>query len=135
MGDASGESVIVIQAMATGRRAAQSVIRFLNGESLTEGRELKDTWTYETKLQMPTDWSSITGKREDMEELDPAERIKSFDEVALGYTKEMAQEEATRCLNCKKPRCVDGCPVNVPIPHFIQEVVNGDFEKAYEKKS
>ena len=44
----------------------------------------------------------------------------------------MAQEEAARCLNCKKPRCVDGCPVNVPIPHFIQEVVNGDFEKAYE---
>ena len=50
-GDASGESVIAIQALATGRRAAQSVIRFLRGEDLRSGRELKDTWTYETKLQ------------------------------------------------------------------------------------
>ena len=55
-GDASGESVIAIQALATGRRAAQSVIRFLRGEDLRSGRELKDTWTYETKLQMPVDW-------------------------------------------------------------------------------
>lgn len=52
-GDASGESGMAIQAMATGRRAAKPVMRFLRGESLTEGRELKDTWTYETKLDMP----------------------------------------------------------------------------------
>lgn len=108
-GDASGESVIVIQAMATGRRAAQSVLRFLNGESLTEGRELKDTWTYETKLQMPTDWSQIPGKREDMQELDPKERIKSFDEVELGYTKEEAEREADRCRQCECKLCMKEC--------------------------
>ena len=108
-GDASGESVIVIQAMATGRRAAQSVIRFLNGESLTEGRELKDTWTYETKLDMPTDWSKIEGKREDMAELDPKERIHSFDEVALGYTKEEAEKEADRCRQCECKLCMKEC--------------------------
>ena len=68
----------------------------------------------------------------EMPSQEPEIRATNFKEVALGYTKEMAQEEAARCLNCKKPRCVDGCPVNVPIPHFIQEVVNGDFEKAYE---
>ena len=79
--------------MATGRRAAESVIRFLNGESLTEGRELKDTWTYETKLDMPTDWENITETRVDMQELDPATRILSLDEVALGYTKVEAEKE------------------------------------------
>ncbi len=108
-GDASGESVIVIQAMATGRRAAQSVLRFLKGESLTEGRALRDTWTYETKLQMPTDWSKIPGKREDMQELDPIERIRSFDEVALGYTPEEAQREADRCRQCECKLCMKEC--------------------------
>ena len=108
-GDASGESVIAIQAMATGRRAAESVIRFLNGESLTEGRELKDTWTYETKLDMPTDWENITETRVDMQELDPATRIHSFDEVALGYTKEEAEKEADRCRQCECRLCMKEC--------------------------
>ena len=108
-GDASGESVIAIQAMATGRRAATSVVRYLKGEDLKEGRELKDTWTYETKLDMPTDWSEITGQREDMEEKDPAERIKSFEEVALGYTKEEAEREANRCRQCECKLCMKEC--------------------------
>lgn len=59
-------------------------------------------------------------------------RNKNFQEVALGYTKEMAMEEATRCLNCPKKPCMDGCPVNVPIPGFIEKVAEGDFEAAYE---
>lgn len=67
-----------------------------------------------------------------MPEQDPQVRNKNFEEVALGYTKEMAMEEATRCLNCKKPFCMDGCPVNVPIPRFIQEVAKGDFDKAFD---
>ncbi len=108
-GDASGESVIVIQAMATGRRAAQSVLRYLNGESLTENRELKNTWSYETKLQMPTDWSSISGQREDMQELEPTERIRSFAEVELGYTKEEAEREADRCRQCECKLCMKEC--------------------------
>ena len=108
-GDASGESVIIIQSMATGRRAAQSVIRYLRGESLTQGRELKDTWTYETRLDMPTDWEKIPGRREDMQELDPAQRIHSFDEVALGYTREEAEKEATRCRQCECKLCMKEC--------------------------
>ena len=75
---------------------------------------------------------NMSNKKVEMPSQEPEIRATNFKEVALGYTKEMAQEEAARCLNCKKPRCVEGCPVNVPIPQFIQEVVNGDFEKAYE---
>ena len=67
-----------------------------------------------------------------MPEQAPDVRNKNFDEVALGYTAEMAMEEATRCLNCKNKPCVGGCPVNVPIPGFIEKVAEGDFEAAYE---
>lgn len=58
-------------------------------------------------------------------------RSKNFDEVALGYTKEMAMQEAARCLQCKKPLCVSGCPVEVPIRDFIAKVAEGDFASAY----
>ena len=68
-----------------------------------------------------------------MPEQAPDIRNKNFDEVALGYTPEMAIEEAKRCLNCKKPMCVAGCPVNVKIPEFIALVAEGKFEEAYLK--
>ena len=67
-----------------------------------------------------------------MPEQDPNVRNKNFEEVSLGYTKEQAMEEATRCLNCKKPFCMDGCPVGVPIPEFIHHVAEGEFEEAYQ---
>lgn len=67
-----------------------------------------------------------------MPEQEPNVRNKNFEEVALGYTKEMAMEEAARCLQCKNPLCMQGCPVNVPIPGFIEKVAEGDFEAAYE---
>ena len=67
-----------------------------------------------------------------MPEQDPKVRARNFKEVALGYTPEMAIEEAGRCLNCKKPACVEGCPVNVRIPEFIKKVQEGDFKAAYE---
>ena len=67
-----------------------------------------------------------------MREQEPDVRNKNFEEVALGYTEEMAVEEASRCLNCKNKPCVSGCPVNVPIPGFIEAVVARDFDKAYE---
>lgn len=67
-----------------------------------------------------------------MPEQDPDVRNKNFDEVALGYTPEMAMEEAQRCLHCKNKPCVGGCPVNVPIPEFIGKVAAGDFEAAYQ---
>jgi glutamate synthase (NADPH/NADH) small chain len=75
---------------------------------------------------------NMAAEKVKMPEQDPNVRNKNFEEVALGYTKEMAMEEATRCLNCKNPFCMKGCPVNVPIPRFIQEVAKGDFERAYE---
>lgn len=63
---------------------------------------------------------------------EPDVRNKNFKEVALGYTEEMAVNEAQRCLNCKNKPCVNGCPVNVRIPEFIAKVAEGDFAGAYE---
>ena len=63
-----------------------------------------------------------------MPEQDPNVRNRNFKEVALGYTPEMAMEEAGRCLQCKKPLCVSGCPVNIHIPEFIAKVAEGDFK-------
>ena len=60
----------------------------------------------------------------------PEVREKNFEEVCLGYNKEEAMEEASRCLNCKNARCITGCPVNINIPAFIAEVKEGNFEKA-----
>ncbi len=65
-------------------------------------------------------------------EQDPAVRATNFEEVCLGYTKEEAFEEAERCLNCKNPKCVEGCPVSINIPGFISELKQADIEKAYE---
>lgn len=67
-----------------------------------------------------------------MPEQNPHVRNKNFKEVALGYTDEMALNEAQRCLQCKNPACVQGCPVNVPIKDFIHEIVEGNMDKAYE---
>lgn len=67
-----------------------------------------------------------------MPEQDPVVRSGNFDEVALGYTPEMAVDEAKRCLNCKNMPCRSGCPVSVRIPEFIVKVAEGDFDTAYE---
>ena len=71
--------------------------------------------------------------KQKMPEQDPKIRNKNFLEVALGYTEEMAKEEAQRCLQCKNKPCVAGCPVNVQIPEFIKLVAEGRFEEAYDK--
>ena len=63
---------------------------------------------------------------------DPNVRNKNFKEVTLGYTEEMALDEAQRCLNCKNMPCVSGCPVNIHIPEFIKKVAEHDFEGAYQ---
>ena len=75
---------------------------------------------------------NMTMTKTPMPEQEPNVRNKNFKEVALGYTAEMAIEEAKRCLHCKKPMCVDGCPVNIHIPDFIAKVAEGDFAAAYE---
>ena len=76
--------------------------------------------------------ANMSLKKVPMPEQEPLVRARNFQEVTLGYTEEMAKEEASRCLNCKKPQCVEGCPVNVRIPEFIHEVAQGNFQKAYE---
>ena len=63
-------------------------------------------------------------------EQDPKERATNFDEVCLGYTEEEAVAEASRCLNCKNPKCVGGCPVSINIPAFIEQVKEKNFERA-----
>ena len=75
---------------------------------------------------------NMTPTKVPMPERDPKERAKCFEEVAMGYTPEQAQEEATRCLHCKAKPCVSGCPVGVPIPDFIAAVAAGDFLQAYD---
>ncbi len=67
-----------------------------------------------------------------MPEQDPIKRNKNFNEVALGYTFELALDEAMRCLDCKHMPCVKGCPVNVDIPGFIKEIIGNNIPKAYE---
>jgi len=65
-------------------------------------------------------------------EQEAKERAKNFEEVCLGYNKEEAEKEATRCLNCTNPKCVAGCPVSIDIPGFIQKVKEGNVEEAYQ---
>ena len=71
-------------------------------------------------------------KKVPVREQDPKVRATNFDEVCLGYNAEEAQAESTRCLNCKNPKCVAGCPVRINIPAFIQKIKGGDFRGAYE---
>ncbi len=75
--------------------------------------------------------ADMTPEKTKMPEQAPEVRNKNFLEVAQGYTPELAQKESQRCLGCKNPRCVEGCPVNVPIPEFIGAVQRGDMEGAY----
>ncbi|MFM9413064.1 NADPH-dependent glutamate synthase [Peptococcus simiae] len=71
--------------------------------------------------------------RHEMPTQDPGDRIRNFNEVALGYDHDTAVAEAQRCLNCKNPRCVTGCPVSVTIPAFIEAVANDDLPLAVER--
>ena len=69
-------------------------------------------------------------KKVPVREQDPKVRATNFDEVCLGYNKEEAMEEASRCLNCKNAQCVKGCPVSIDIPAFVNQVKEGNFEEA-----
>jgi len=77
--------------------------------------------------------SKINLNRTDMPKQSPEMRRHNFNEVALGYTEELAMQEASRCLQCKKPSCVTGCPVEIDIPHFISYIVKGDFAGGIKK--
>lgn len=75
---------------------------------------------------------NMSPNKNKMPEQAPNIRNHNFKEVSLGYTEEMAIDEANRCLGCKNKPCIDGCPVNVHIPEFIQKIQQGDFQTAYE---
>ncbi|NLM85991.1 MAG: NADPH-dependent glutamate synthase [Clostridiales bacterium] len=74
---------------------------------------------------------NMSPKKVEMPNQDPQLRARNFEEVALGYTQEMAMEEAARCLQCKHKPCVDGCPVRIDIPAFIHEIAQGKMEEAF----
>ena len=76
--------------------------------------------------------ANMSKERTPMPTQDAGARAHNFDEVALGYTEEMALLEATRCLDCKNMPCVEGCPVKIHIPAFIAKIREGDFEAAYQ---
>ncbi len=69
-------------------------------------------------------------KKVPVREQDPKVRATNFEEVCLGYNEEEARAEASRCLKCKNPKCVGGCPVSIDIPGFIKEVQEGNYEEA-----
>ncbi len=71
--------------------------------------------------------------RQKMPEQEPKVRARNFDEVPFGYTPELAQLESSRCLQCKKPKCIEGCPVEVEIPAFVKLISEGDFAGAARK--
>lgn len=79
--------------------------------------------------------SNLKKKRVKVREQDPLERANNFNEVSLGYKAEEAMEEANRCLGCKNPKCVEGCPVSVNIPSFISFIKKGDFLSSFEELS
>jgi len=85
---------------------------------MTEGKEKKE------KPKVP---------RQKMPEQEPKVRARNFDEVPFGYTPDLAQLEASRCLQCKKPKCIEGCPVEVEIPAFVKLISEGDFAGAARK--
>jgi len=72
-------------------------------------------------------------KRVPVAEQEPKVRAKNFEEVCLGYSDAEAKEEADRCLNCKNPKCVVGCPVSIQINDFITQIKEGNIEKAAEE--
>ncbi|MCF0237821.1 MAG: NADPH-dependent glutamate synthase [Sphaerochaetaceae bacterium] len=75
---------------------------------------------------------AIDPKKHEMPVQDPQVRAHNFNEVALGYTEDIAVAEANRCLNCKNQPCISGCPVNISIPQFISHIKTKDFEGAYQ---
>ncbi len=92
------------------------------------GREEKRAvWDHTCKLEAKAQSMKKSKVRQKMPEQNPKQRIQNFSEVALGYTDSNALKEASRCLQCKKPPCVEGCPVSVQIPEFIKKIKEGDF--------
>ncbi len=95
--------------------------------------EHRAMWDHECRLLEAERNLKKATRREPMPKQDPKLRVQNFNEVALGYTKELAVREASRCLGCKKSPCVAGCPVDIDIPGFIDLIRKGDFIGAIHK--
>jgi len=95
--------------------------------------EHRALWDHECRLQESEKKLKRANKREPMPKQDPKLRIQNFEEVALGYTRDQAMREASRCLDCKKSPCITGCPVDIDIPAFVKLIRNGDFMGAIHK--
>jgi len=95
--------------------------------------EHRALWDHECRLQESEKKLKRANKREPMPKQDPKLRVQNFEEVALGYTREQAMREASRCLGCKKSPCIAGCPVDIDIPAFVKLIRNGDFIGAIHK--
>ena len=89
--------------------------------------ERRAMWDHQCKLEFQAKQLKKTKRRERMPEQNPKKRVQNFSEVALGYTRENAIREASRCLQCKNMPCIEGCPVNITIPEFIKKIKEGDF--------
>ncbi|TDX48350.1 NADPH-dependent glutamate synthase beta subunit-like oxidoreductase [Orenia marismortui] len=133
-GDASGTAFIVVGAMAEGRRAAKSADRYLNAKDLKEGRVAEEEGSYTTKLDIPLDWDNLPKpERVHGQELDPKERIKSFDEVEFALSQELAEKEAERCLQCECRLCMGECVMlndfcHSPKDLFAEVMTTGDID-------
>jgi len=99
----------------------------LSRSKMYNREERRALWDHKCKLEEQVKSIKKAKRREPMPEQNPMVRIQNFNEVALGYSKESAMREASRCLNCKNSPCVEGCPVNVQIPKFIKLIKEGDF--------
>jgi glutamate synthase (NADPH/NADH) small chain len=105
----------------------------LQRSSMYAREEHRAMWDHECRLLTAEKKLKKANRREPMPKQEPKLRVRNFDEVALGYSKESAVREASRCLGCKKPPCVGGCPVDIDIPAFIDLIRHGDFIGAIHK--
>jgi glutamate synthase (NADPH/NADH) small chain len=105
----------------------------LKRSSMYAREEHRAMWDHECRLLAAEQKLKKANRREPMPKQEPKLRVRNFEEVALGYAKEAAVREASRCLGCKKPPCVAGCPVDIDIPAFIDRVRHNDFIGAIHK--
>ncbi len=108
-------------------------MRFLANDSLTEGRQLEETSSFKTKLYLDVDWTQVSERRLGMAELKPSERVKSFDEVALGFTKEEALAESDRCRQCVCKLCMKECIMMNDYTDCPKTIFTEYLEKGYEE--
>lgn len=102
-------------------------------QQMYEREEHRAMWDHQCKIDQAAEKLEKSKTREPMPLQDPKIRIQNFNEVALGYSREQARREASRCLQCKKQPCVAGCPVNIDIPSFIRKIRDGDYMGAIHK--